>query len=196
MPTITSREIAKITEKRHANVLADIDTKFARLDVSYENNIFIWAEAKYKNRGKLYRQVILNEHAANLLMLGYSSELQRKLYLEWYSLNTKFDARLASRTGCAALTQSIQEQHGPDVQPYHFSNELNLINRVVLGMTAKQFKEAHGVDSVRDALTTDQIVLMEKVQSIDTSLSQAGLSYAERKEILSRYTTEQLALEA
>lgn len=31
-------------------------------------------------------------------------------------------------------------------QPYHYSNECDMINHIVLGMTAKQYREAHGIE--------------------------------------------------
>jgi len=94
-------------------------------------------------------------------------------------------ARDAARTGYLAMTDAIQAVHDP-VKPYHFSNEADLLNRIVLGMSAKQFKQENGVDSVRDACDAWQIYMLEKLQRIDTSLIEIGMDSEERKQQLQR----------
>jgi hypothetical protein len=67
--------------------------------------------------------------------------------------------------------------------------ECDLINRLVTGMFAKKFKEKHGVQSVRDALTAAQALLMEKLQVQDTCLIELGFNYEQRKSALKDYAT-------
>lgn len=64
------------------------------------------------------------------------------------------------------LTQAILEVHETP-KHYHFSNEMDMINRIVLGMTTKQFKEAHllgDVSSIRPYLTAEQLYLIGMLQ--------------------------------
>ena len=89
----------------------------------------------------------------------------------------------------AVLADHLQPKH------YHFSNECDLINKLVTGMTAKQFKLTHCVDNVRDALTANELVLMEKLQRQNTSLIELGFPYGERKNRLQLHV-EKLAIEA
>jgi len=51
--------------------------------------------------------------------------------------------RLALKTGFLPLTNAVQSAH-TDPKFYHFSNECDLINRLVTGMPAKKFKEVRG----------------------------------------------------
>ncbi|MDO9271087.1 MAG: KilA-N domain-containing protein [Methylobacter sp.] len=99
--------------------------------------------------------------------------------------------RLELKTGFLPLTNAIQAAH-IDLKPYHFSNECDLINRLVTGMSAKKFKQVRGVESVRDALTAAESQLMDKLQRQDTSLIELGFSYEERKRLLIKYADKPL----
>jgi hypothetical protein len=81
------------------------------------------------------------------------------------------------------LTNAIQAAHA-DLKPYHFSNECDLINRLVTGMSAKKFKQVRNIESVRDGLTAAESQLMDKLQIQNTSLIELGFSYEDRKPLL------------
>jgi hypothetical protein len=92
---------------------------------------------------------------------------------------------LELKTGFLPLTNAIQSAHS-DIKPYHFSNECNLINKLVTGMTARKFKETFCVGTVREALNTEQLELMEKLQRQDTCLIELGFDYQQRKQLLEK----------
>lgn len=84
------------------------------------------------------------------------------------------------------LTDNIKLSH-EDPQAYHFSNEMNMINKIVLGMNAKQFREAKGIEekaSIRPYLTEKQITDILLLQRIDTGLVLAIPDYYERQKML------------
>ncbi|WP_367155648.1 KilA-N domain-containing protein [Methylomonas sp. HYX-M1] len=91
--------------------------------------------------------------------------------------------RLEARTGFLPMTNAIRAVHS-ELKPYHFSNECDMINRIVTGMTSKKFREVRGVESVRDALTAAQLQLLEKLQRQNTALIELGFGYEERKRML------------
>lgn len=91
--------------------------------------------------------------------------------------------RQESKTGFLPMTNAIQLAHDP-VKPYHFSNECNMINRIVLGMSAKEFKLKYGTDSVRDHVTPDEIAAITLLQQTNTGLINIGMTYQERKKHL------------
>ena len=167
-----------------------------------------WLDSK---QGKEYIAVILeveNLHSENLVRTTIGGKYQgtwlhNKLALpfaRWLSVKFEYQLdkwvekrlneehqhkqnRLALRTGFLPLTNAILDAH-TEIKPYHFSNECALINRLVTGMTAKKFKQAHGVDSVRDALTVAESQLMDKLQIQNTSLIELGFNYEARKDLL------------
>ncbi|MNC70529.1 hypothetical protein D3C75_1213520 [compost metagenome] len=62
-----------------------------------------------------------------------------------------------------------------------------MINRIVLGMSAKQFREVNGIakgESIRPFLSTDQIKSVEMLQRVDIGLLVAVEDFAERKRLL------------
>jgi hypothetical protein len=101
-------------------------------------------------------------------------------------------ARLESRYLNDAVKYSRTDS-GKEVKHYHFSNEYDLINRIALGMTAKQFRINHGIpanESIRDYLSPMELSCITHLQNIDTGLIEADLTYEQRKAKLSRIYTQ------
>lgn len=102
-------------------------------------------------------------------------------------------SRLEAKTGYLPMTNAILRNHSP-AKPYHFSNEADLINRIVLGMPAKKFREEYGVDNVREGCTAAQLQEIVRLQTINTGLVEIGMDYQERKEHLERCHRNELLL--
>jgi uncharacterized coiled-coil protein SlyX len=94
-------------------------------------------------------------------------------------------ARETARTGYLPLTNAIKAAH-VEPKPFHYSNEADLINRIVLGMSAKKFKSKHGVDDVRSGCDAWQCYQLDKLQRINAALLEIGMSFDERKSQLKR----------
>ncbi|WP_136805060.1 KilA-N domain-containing protein [Desulfosediminicola flagellatus] len=92
-------------------------------------------------------------------------------------------ASFEARTGYLPMTVAVLEAH-PPLRKYHYTNEANLINRMVLGMPARKFKETNKVKTVRDSLSTAQLFWIEKLQRVNTGLIELGLEYSARKDML------------
>lgn len=145
-----------------------------------ENLVRVTNGGKYK--GTWLHQELAYEFA------GWLSPVFRRNLHKWVDSRLKDEQqrqqhRLSLKTGFLPLTHAIKAAHA-DLKPYHFSNECDLINRLVTGMSAKAFKEAHGIKSVRDGLTAAESQLMDKLQVQNTSLIELGFSFEERKRLL------------
>lgn len=101
--------------------------------------------------------------------------------------------RLAAKTGYLELSEAVQDDHDP-AKGYHYSNEANLINRIVLGMTAKDFKKLHEIESIRDHLDSFQIKSIEELQKLETALIKLGIEYQDRKDQLTKFYQEKMLL--
>ena len=88
--------------------------------------------------------------------------------------------RLESKTGFLPLTDAITSNHETP-KPYHYSTECDMINRIVLGMSAKQYREKYKVINVRDNLSPDELAMIAHLQRIDTGLNAIKMTYADRK---------------
>ena len=94
-----------------------------------------------------------------------------------------------ARTEFPLLTENIKLLHEKP-KPYHFSNECDMINRIVIGKSAKQFRLENNLEkgtSIRPYLTEVQINLIEKLQKVDIGLLVAFPNYEDRKRHLEWY---------
>lgn len=132
------------------------------------------------------------------LVLMYATWLDPRFYID---VVRAFDALLkgdtqgaldialrnALRTGYPGLQTTLKEtraEQGKDTLIHHHKNEADLLNRVVLGMSSKQYKLTHGMEEdadLRDHLTTKQKEQLAYLQQVDTSLIAVGDTYDERK---------------
>lgn len=81
---------------------------------------------------------------------------------------------------------NLKQLEGKTAKHYHFSNENNLIYRVLIGKTAKEFKAENSVESVRDSLTPVEQQALLSLQRANTSLIDLGYDYQHRKQELER----------
>lgn len=103
--------------------------------------------------------------------------------------------RLKARTGYLPLTNAIQEAHDP-CEFYHYSNEANMITKIIMGKNAKQLKEELDTENVRDAMNVREIHALENLQRANTVLIQMGISYDDRKEKLTTLYNKKFSQEA
>ena len=89
-------------------------------------------------------------------------------------------ARSEAKTGFLPMTDAIQRAHDP-VQFYHYSNEADLINRIIFGKTAKQIREQYDGASPRDIASEAELHEINRLQIINTGLIEIGMPFEERK---------------
>lgn len=95
---------------------------------------------------------------------------------------------------CAALDMARAEQ-GKQTLPRHYSNESNMIARIVLGgLTAKQWAQVNGIEGEpRDSMTTEQLEHLAYLESTNITLIDMGMHYHPRKAQLVRLSQRWLA---
>ena len=95
-------------------------------------------------------------------------------------------------SGRGAVNQALRDMRAAQdkpTAPHHYSNEMDMLNRLVLGMSAKQYREAHGIDPaqpLRDALAgmPAHIAAIRDLQRTNQALIECGMEFGERKERL------------
>lgn len=149
----------------------------------------MFIESTFKNRGRDFKQYIMNRDGYTLLAMGFTGAraLEFKIqYITAFNLMEQMIeehkiAREVTRQGYKGASQALRDYHGGDVKMHHFSNEADMRNRIVLGMDSKTYKKVHGVKDVRDNLETEQLEALAKLEQYDEMLLDMGLDYPERK---------------
>lgn len=182
-PAVSSRKVAEIFGKEHKNVLRDIED----LDCSDEFSRLNFELSNYKMRGKKYPEFLMTKDGFTFLVMGYRGKKAAKFkedYIAAFNQMKDFIQSLNSaKLEHPAFTQAIMDAH-TEPKHYHFSNEADMINRIVLGVPAKKFRELNGIEkgkSIRPYLSTDQIQAIEYLQRIDIGMVLAIPEYYERK---------------
>jgi|ADurb_Val_03_Slu_FD_contig_41_833760_length_1101_multi_4_in_0_out_0_1 Rha family phage regulatory protein len=201
---VDSLYVAQFFEKEHKNVLRDIaritdptsglSEEFARLNFepsSYTNS-----------QNKKQPCYMLTRDGFTMLVMGYTGQKAmrfKELYIRRFNEMEQFIKTLvAARKDFPLLTENIKLLH-ENPKPYHFSNECDMINRIVTGMSAKQFRQARGLEkgtSIRPYLTDEQIKMIDTLQKVDIGLLVSVPDYEQRKRYLEWYKMkllEQLA---
>ena len=188
MPVTTSRKVAKTFGKQHSHVLRDIES----LDCSQKFNQSNFGLVNYQDRkGEKRPEYIITKDGFTFLVMGYGGKKAaqfKEAYIQRFNEMEAFIKSLhQTRLEFPEFTNAIMESH-EEPKPYHYSNEINMINRIVLGVSAAKFKEQNGIDkkalSIRPYLSHEQITLIEELQRIDIGLLVAGIAYKQRKKVL------------
>lgn len=190
-----SRLVAEFFRKEHKNVLRDIREIIApEGGLSEEFCRLNFEQSTYFNEQN-HKQpcYALTRDGFTLLVMGYTGKKAmrfKELYIRRFNEMEQFIGTLVNaREQFPKLTQQIKLLH-PDAKPYHYSNECDMLNRIVLGMTAKQFREANGLEkgsSIRPLLHDDQITMLDMLQTVDVGLLFAIPDYKQRKRHLEWY---------
>ena len=192
---VDSLYVADFFEKEHKNVLRDIDailsqnsgfsSKFGQLNFEPTSYTDQW------NRKQ--RCYAITRDGFTVLGMGFTGKKAaqfKELYIRRFNEMEKFIKTLVSaRQEFPLLTANIKLLHDHP-KPYHFSNECDMLNRIVLGKTAKQFRAEKGIEtgkSIRPYLTEGQIRTLETLQKVDVGLLVAVPEYEQRKRYLEWY---------
>lgn len=187
---VDSRFVAKEFGKRHDNVLKDIKN----LDCSEQFRLLNFEESTYVNEQN-HRQPCcqMTRDGFTFLVMGYRGKKAaafKEAYIRRFNeMEAQIRNLVAARMECPRLTENIKALH-EEPKSYHYSNELDMINRIVLGMSAKRFREAHSIpdgQSIRPYLTEQQTADIERLQHADVGLTLAVADYHERKRLLTQY---------
>lgn len=193
--TMGTREISDLLGNNHSDIKRSADRL---VEAGVIGNGQPLAEREFKTgRGNTYTEYLLNKRDSIILVAQNSPEFTARLVDRWQELETKVAeleqkkaARLEQRRAMAVefrpMTDAIKKAH-EDPKPYHYSNECDMINRIVLGMTAAKFRNHHGIDETanpRDYMTDLQAAAIVDLQRANTVLMQFDVGFKERKEKL------------
>lgn len=192
---VDSLYVAEFFEKNHKEVLRDIRNIAApNSGLSKEFAERNFALGSYKDKQNQKRPCYyLTRDGFTILVMGYTGKKAlrfKELYIRRFNeMEELIKSLVKARTEFPLLTENIKLLHEKP-KPYHFSNECDMINRIILGKSAKQFRLENNLEkgtSIRPFLTEVQINLIEKLQKVDIGLLVAFPNYEDRKRHLEWY---------
>lgn len=144
--------------------------------------------------GQKTKIYVLNEQQATFILTLLRNTPQvvkfKKLLVKQFFEMREFIQSLAAATeGYGKLSDAVQQFYD-DTKPYLFTNEVNMLNKIVLGKTSKEMREMLGLKSsepIRPHLTLEQIRQLDQLQRADVFLLSTKTEYQQRKEHLTEY---------
>jgi len=192
-----SLQVANELKKRHDHVLRDIENKINDISKSNEpkfGEINFLKDAYKDDRNRKQTRYLMTKDGFTFLVTSYSGIKATNFkidYIRRFSQMEQFIQSLQiTKLEFPEFTNAIMNAY-KEPKHYHFSNEINMINKIVLGLSSKQFKEENNIDkktsSIRPYLTQEQIKAIETLQRFDIGLVTMEPDYNKRKEILIDY---------
>lgn len=190
--SMSSLEIAELTGKRHDHVMNDIRKMLEELEVL--TPVF---SGMRKVRGKEYEVFNLPKRETLILVSGYSVSMRASIIDRWQELEAKElleyerkTSRQQARLEAPLMTKALQDARarlGKESPPHVFSNDYDMIYRIVLGLPAKKYKAENGIDdkqNLRDVLSLEQIKAVESLQRLNQSMLELDFDFESRKDKL------------
>ena len=186
----SSRQVAGEFGKRHDSVLRDIRD----IDCSTDFTAHNFVGSRYKDStGKSNPEYLMTKDGFTFLVMGYRGKKAarfKEAYIQRFNAMEDFIKSLsATKIEFPAFTDAIMAAH-EEPKHYHFSTEINMIYRIVLGMDAKAFREVNGLEKgtvIKPYLSLEQIKAIENLQRADIGLILAIPDFQKRKETISQY---------
>lgn len=187
---VSSRYVADVFGKEHKNVLAAIDN----CECSREFSQLNFKPSTYKDsRGKKQPEVLMTKDGFAFIVMGFTGKKAARFKEAYINRFNEMEKALKdlniARLEYPELTEAIKSMHS-EPKFFHYSNEADMLNQIILGMRAKEFRQKHNLDkgdSIRPYLTPFQAEAMRKLQQFDVGLVVAVPKMKERKKILANY---------
>ena len=193
---VDSRFVAEAFGKNHYDVLRSVRNilKTENEEVQ-EFNARNFALVKYTDsKGEKRDCYAMTRQGFTMLAMGFTGEkaiLFRVKYINRFTeMEAQRDTLVHARTDFPQLTDIVKALHD-NPKSYHYANECNLVNKVAIGMTAKEYKIKHNIPpetkSIRPYLTEEEIKAVDLTQAADVVMCRLFPDYNERKQKLEEY---------
>lgn len=198
--TTTSRKIAEVFEKRHSDVLRDIENLHCSQDFTQRN----FALSSYKDiSGKLNKEYIITRDGFTILAMGYTGEKAIKFKEKYINAFNYMESEL-KRIYAERKQWEIERAKGMLVRhiltdtikmkitessnkKFMYPNYTKLIYKAIFGKPFKELQKEFGVkpkESLRDYLTSEQLREVEQMEMLVSSLIGIGMGYGEIKSFI------------
>lgn len=191
IPVVGSRKVAEVFIREHKTVLEAIRNSECSEEFARHNFLPTYFKDQWNRKQPEY---LLTKNGFAFVVMGFTGKKAaqfKEAYITRFDQMESFIKSLsAAKLEFPEFTAAIMASN-EEPKHYHFSNEINMINRIVLGTDAKGYKLANGipleVQSIRPYLSLSQIKAIEALQKFDIGLIITEPNYENRKQILTSY---------
>jgi len=191
-----SLKVSEIFSKEHKNVLRDIEEKIFK-NASKEFNELNFELVSYKDKkGETRKKYNMTRNGFVMLAMGYNGKKAmqfKEAYINRFDeMQEIIETRLLTKDGNKYMIDTIEKYLAPE-KFYIYSNESNMINKIVLGMSAKKFKELYNLqegEPIRDNCILERLTALDEMMKANANLIIAGIKYHERKQMLTKIYEE------
>ena len=189
---VDSRFVALYFEKNHQHVMEAIRRLISE-DSGYSSDFrqSNFRQSSYMNeQNKKQPCYVMTRNGFSALAMGFTgpkaNQFKEKFIKRFNEMEDQIKYLQSLREQHPQLTAAIQSVH-ENPKFYHYSNEMDMLNKIVLGMTAKQFREKNHIPAdapIRPYLSTTDAELLNKLQIFDVGFVVAVPDYHQRKQML------------
>lgn len=198
---VTSLDVAETFEKRHSDVLRDIE----RLQCSEEFTERNFALTSYKDAsGKNNKEYLITRDGFTMLVMGYTGEKAmqfKEAYIRQFNnmeklLKEKVVERQKGITVRHIVTDMIkQSRENERMHGFAYSIYTDMIYKTLFGKSAKQFREEFGIskeESLRDCFTKEELKAIQSKEMLVSSLIDCGWGYEQIKGFIQKETKKMI----
>ena len=200
---VTSLDVAETFDKRHADVLRDIE--LLQCSKEFRERNFALSKYSVENNKRSYPMYYITRDGFTILVMGYTGEKAmqfKEAYIRQFNnmeklLKEKFVERQKGITVRHIVTDMIKQSNENDRMHGHaYSTYTDVIYKALFGKSAKQFREQFGLskkDSLRDCFTQEELKAIQSKEMLVSSLIDCGWGYDQIKEFIQKETIKMIA---
>lgn len=184
---VSTRAISRLFGKEHKDILAIIREQIIpNITEEFSRRNFPPSKSK-DSRGKMQPEFLLNRKSFAMVVMGFTGKKAmafKEAYIEAFeAMCTVIDTRQISKAGYKEMTAAIKRTF-TDQRAYAI--EADMINQIVLGMKASDFREVHSIENgnTRDGVVFDKLAALDRAQRLNAQLITAGVPFATRQSII------------
>lgn len=189
---VDSRFVAEVFNKEHRDVLKAI-RNLIKEESGYSSDFRQrnFAQSSYINeQNKKQPCYVMTRDGFTALVMGFTGRRANQFKEAYIRRFNEMEERIkylqSLREQHPQLTAAIQSAH-ENPKFYHFSNEMDMLNRLAIGMTAKRFRELKNIpesEPIRPYLRPDEAELLNLLQNFDIGFVIAVPDFQQRKQML------------
>ncbi len=178
-------ELAKYFGKKPVHYLRNEQTQEYLKALSESENLHLKNLVKTKRGGK-YAGTWMHHEVALDFAMWLSPTFKVKL-LKFIKIKLREAAqwrveRLEAKTGYKGLSEAVERAHNP-AKFYHYANQADLLNRVMVGMKSKKYQEIYGCRPV-DNMSAGELEILTKLQKYSEVLTDQGVACKDQYDTL------------